>query len=132
MVPREGPPTVVRSRSSALVSDLAEKVASLGCVFGGLDTLGRRAVDHAQHAAALLVPGHNHADRICGRAENGTDFRDILDPAEYIDGITVPHGDYEDVARPHRSRITGCQGLQRFVVAIHAGETRPGSFVESH
>src|SRR5260370_42586415 len=132
MVLRGDPPTVVRSRSSALVSDLAEKIAAPGCVFGGFHAFGRRAVDHAQHATALLVLGYDYAHRIGSRAENGTDFRNILDAAEHIDRITVAHGDDEDVPRAHHSGITRGHGLQRLVVAVYAREARPGGFVERH
>ena len=69
-------------------------------------------------------------DRIGRGAEDGADFRDILDAAEHVDRVAVAHGDHEDVAGAHGGGVAGGQGLEGFVVAVHARETRPGGFVE--
>ena len=46
------------------------------------NTLGRRAVDHAQDPAPLLGLGHDHLDRVRGGTVQIHDLRHILDAAE--------------------------------------------------
>jgi hypothetical protein len=99
-------------------------------VGGGLDPLGRAAVDHAQNPAALLGLGDDRFHRIGGGAEDRAHFRDLPDPAQHVDRIAV--------AQRHHERMAGREGLgvarrdclEGVVVAVHSRKACARGFVE--
>src|ERR1019366_2774015 len=93
-------------RRSLLVAESPEHRTPLGLIVCALDTLGRTAVDHADHAASACVLRHDHAHRVRRRAKDRTYFAYGLDLIEHVDRECVAKNHHEHVSCPDcRSRF---------------------------
>src|SRR5215831_19791198 len=115
----------------AFVPDFSEEFLSGHDVLGTFCAFRRTAVDDAHHAPALPGLADHDFNRIGGGAEDGTDFRDVLNGVEKIDGVGVAHDEDEDVSCGERPGIFHRELAQIVVVAFRAGKARARSFVES-
>src|SRR5258708_25470542 len=70
---RQGGPRPA-NRRSLLVPKPADHRAPLSLILDTLDSLGRFAIDHSNHAAPPTVFRNDHPQRICGRAKYVADL----------------------------------------------------------
>src|ERR1700723_134781 len=108
-----------------LISEFADQVAPRFRVIRGFDAFGRRAVNHAEHTAAMTRLPDDHFYRIRRSTKNITNLHAIADAAQHINRERLANQQPENMSRSDGFCFRDSGAAKFAVLGLDANQAGP-------